>query len=57
MENFKLVTYPHQDTPATDLSAFSEQEAAKAHGFHASFDVYKQTPLTALPGLAKALVP
>ena len=52
---FKIVTYPHQEVPATDLSAFTEAEAKKAHDFHASFDVYQQTPLTPLPGLAKAL--
>ena len=55
MEQFKIVTYPHQDVPATDLNAFSEAEAKKAHDFHASFDVYAETPLTSLPGLAKAL--
>ena len=55
MEQFKIVTYPHQDVPATDLSAFCEAEAKKAHDFHASFDVYAETPLTSLPGLAKAL--
>ena len=55
MEKFKIVTYPHQEVPATDLSAFSEAEAKKAHDFHASFDVYAETPLTSLPGLAKAL--
>lgn len=55
MEQFKIVTYPHQDVPATDLSAFCEAEAKKAHDFHASFDVYAETPLTGLPGLAKAL--
>lgn len=54
-ETFKIVTYPRQDVPATDLSAFSEAEAKKAHDFHASFDVYAETPLTGLPGLAKAL--
>lgn len=55
MEKFKIVTFPHQEVPATDLSAFSEAEAKKAHEFHASFDVYAPTPLTSLPGLAKAL--
>lgn len=28
--NFKIVTYPHQEVPATDLSAFSEAEAKKS---------------------------
>ena len=55
MEKFKIVTYPHQDVPAIDLSAFAETEAKKAHDFHASFDVYAETPLTSLPGLAKVL--
>ena len=55
METFKIVTYPHQAEPATDLSAFCEAEAKKAHDFHASFDVYQETPLTSLPGLAAAL--
>jgi diaminopropionate ammonia-lyase len=55
METFKIVTYPHQDKPAVDLAPFSAQEAEKAHSFHASFDVYSATPLTSLPGLAKAL--
>ena len=55
MENFKIVTYPRQAVPATDLSAFSADEARKAHDFHASFDVYQETPLTALPNLAKTL--
>ena len=55
METFKIVTYPHQAKPATDLSAFCEAEAKKAHDFHASFDVYQETPLTSLPGLAAAL--
>ena len=54
-ESFKIVTYPRQAKPDTDLSAFSLEQARKARDFHASFDVYAQTPLTALPGLAKAL--
>ena len=55
MEKFKIVRYPHQELPNTDLTPFCEEEARKAHDFHASFDVYAQTPLTSLPGLAKAL--
>ena len=54
-ESFKIVTYPRQAKPDTDLSAFTIEQARKARDFHASFDVYAQTPLTALPGLAKAL--
>lgn len=55
MENFKIITYPHQEIPATDLSAFSQAEAKKAYDFHRSFDVYKETPLTNLNGLASSL--
>ena len=54
-ESFKIVTYPRRAKPDTDLSAFTIEQARKARDFHASFDVYAQTPLTALPGLAKAL--
>lgn len=55
METFKIVSFPHQEVPATDLSAFCEVEAKKTHDFHASFDVYKETPLTSLPNLAKEM--
>lgn len=54
MDKFKIVNYPRQSGMGTDLSAFSKAEAKKTHDFHASFDVYKETPLTALPGLASA---
>ena len=46
-ESFKIVTYPRQAKPDTDLSAFTLEQARKARDFHASFDVYAQTPLTA----------
>ena len=51
-ERFELVTW----TPdgKADLSAFSPAEANKARAFHAGFSQYTQTPLTSLPGLAKA---
>ena len=51
-ERFELVTW----TPdgKADLSAFSSAEANKARAFHAGFSQYAQTPLTSLPGLAKA---
>ena len=41
--------------PSADLSSFSVAEAKKAHDFHAGFAQYSRTPLTSLPGLAKAL--
>ena len=51
-ESFELVTW----TPdgSADLSAFSPAEAQKAQSFHAGFSQYTRTPLTSLPGLAKA---
>ena len=52
---FQIVTYPHADTPDTDLRPFCEAEAQKAHDFHASFSIYQPTPLVKLPGLARAL--
>lgn len=55
MEEFKLVIRPQQKPPCCDLSAFGEAEARRARDFHASFPVYQETPLTNLPGLAKAL--
>lgn len=52
-ERFELVTR----TPdgKAELSAFSPAEANRARAFHAGFPQYAETPLTALPGLAKAL--
>lgn len=55
MEKFQIVTYPRQASLTTDLSSFSKDEAKKTYDFHSSFDVYTKTPLTSLPGLAKAL--
>ena len=52
-ERFELVT--HEPDGAADLSAFSLQEAQKARAFHPGFSQYTQTPLTSLPGLAKAV--
>ena len=54
MENIQLVLR-ETDRPAADLSAFSLEEAQKARNFHAGFAQYNETPLTALPNLAKAL--
>ncbi|NLO84383.1 MAG: diaminopropionate ammonia-lyase [Clostridiales bacterium] len=55
MEKFQIVTFPHQEVPACDLGNFGVDEAKKVHDYHASFDVYTQTPLTPLAGLAKEL--
>ena len=52
-ERFELIT--HEPDGSADLWAFSLQEAQKARAFHAGFSQYTQTPLTSLPGLAKAV--
>lgn len=54
MERMELVLR-EGSRPAADLSDFSVAEAKKAHDFHAGFAQYSRTPLTSLPGLAKAL--
>ena len=54
MERIELVLR-EGGRPAADLKDFSVAEAKKAHDFHAGFTQYSQTPLTSLPGLAKAL--
>ena len=51
-ERFELVLW--NSAEQTDLSAFSPTEANRARAFHAGFSQYTQTPLTSLPGLAKA---
>ena len=54
MERMELVLRDGH-RPTADLKDFSVAEAKKAHDFHAGFAQYSQTPLTSLPGLAKAL--
>ena len=54
MDHIKLVLRG-EGRPAADLKDFSVAEAKKAHDFHAGFSQYSRTPLTSLPGLAKAL--
>ena len=54
MERMELVLRDGH-RPAADLKDFSVAEAKKAYDFHAGFAQYSQTPLTSLPGLAKAL--
>ena len=54
MERIELVLR-NNNRPVADLSDFSVAEAKKAHDFHEGFAQYSQTPLTSLPGLAKAL--
>lgn len=54
MERIELVLR-EGSRPAADLCDFSVAEAKKAHDFHAGFAQYTETPLTSLPGLAKAL--
>ena len=52
-ERFELVT--RIPDKKADLSSFAPAEANKARAFHAGFSQYTQTPLTSLPGLAKAV--
>lgn len=54
-ETFKSVFYTHGDEPKSNLDFLNYDEAKKAHDFHASFDVYKETPLVPLTSLAKQL--
>lgn len=54
-ENFKIVQYDRKDSGKGDISLFTKEEAKKAHDFHASFDVYSETPLAHMPHLASEL--
>ena len=54
-EIFKSVLYPRTNRDKRDLTFIGYDEAKKAHDFHASFDVYKETPLVQLSNLASAL--
>lgn len=54
-EQFKMVSFSRGEGRTADLSLFSEEQAAKVQRFHASFPVYKPTPLADLTQTAKAL--
>lgn len=51
----KYVVRPRKQGPKASLDFLSRQEGEKAHKFHASFPVYKPTPLAKLKELAKTL--
>ena len=54
-EQFKMVSFSRGEGRTADLSLFTEEQAAKVQRFHASFPVYKPTPLADLTQTAKAL--
>lgn len=54
-ETFRIVSRPRTGAPKVDLSRFSREEAEKVQRFHASFPVYRPTPLARLDGTAAAL--
>lgn len=54
-EEFKLVQLKHNETEKYNVDFLGMEEAKKVQQFHASFPIYKKTPLTALPETAKEL--
>ena len=55
MKQMELVSFTSQAFDEAAFAPFTEAEAQKARNFHAGFAQYQETPLTSLPGLAKAL--
>ena len=54
-EEFKLVQRRTADRGEYNMDFLGEEAARKVQQFHASFPMYKETPLTALPDTAKQL--
>lgn len=54
-EQLKLIQYQRKQGNKTDLSFMSLENAKKVQSFHASFPMYRATPLTELKETAKAL--
>lgn len=54
-EEFKLVQYERKTGQKYDLDFLGLESAKKVHQFHASFPVYKETPLAELKNTAKAM--
>lgn len=54
-KEFKSVMYDQKDGEKFDIDFLDMKEAKKVYDFHASFDVYTETPLFKLSGLAKEL--
>ena len=53
MKDFNMVLNKKAAERREDISAFSVEEAAKAHRFHGTFSVYEKTPLVSLEKLAE----
>lgn len=54
-EQLKLIQYQRKQGNKSDLSFMSLENAKKVQSFHASFPMYRETPLTELKETAKAL--
>lgn len=54
-EELKLIQYPRKSKDKYSLDFMSLENAKKVQAFHASFPVYKETPLVSLKETAKAL--
>ncbi|MBR4113407.1 MAG: diaminopropionate ammonia-lyase [Anaerotignum sp.] len=55
MKNFDMVLNIKAAERREDISAFSVEEAAKAHRFHSTFSEYQETPLVSLEKLAEKM--
>ncbi|MGE4486101.1 MAG: diaminopropionate ammonia-lyase, partial [Oscillospiraceae bacterium] len=54
-EDIKIFSLPGHRQRSCDLTFLSMEQATKVHGFHASFPMYKKTPLKELKNTAQAL--
>lgn len=54
-EEFKVVQYERKAGPKFNLNFLNLESAKKVRSFHASFPVYRETPLVELKNTAKAL--
>ena len=54
-EEFKVVQYEHKSGPKYNLDFLNLESAKKVQSFHASFPVYKETPLVELKHTAKSM--
>ncbi|MDL2323880.1 diaminopropionate ammonia-lyase [Ruminococcaceae bacterium OttesenSCG-928-A16] len=52
-EVFEVVSYERNSQPKTDITFLGQQEAKKVEGFHASFPMYKKTPLAEFKNTAE----
>ena len=54
-EEFKVVQYERKSGPKYNLDFLNLESAKKVQSFHASFPVYKETPLVELKHTAKSM--